>query len=44
VAAPIIQPEAPSFRSFGGVAVISASFSQKDAVALAAAARLGNGR
>ena len=34
----------PSFESFDGVAVLSGHFKQKEAMALAAAARLANGR
>jgi preprotein translocase subunit SecD len=44
VAAPTIQPANSEFESFGGVGVISADFTQKEAAALAGAARLARGR
>jgi preprotein translocase subunit SecD len=39
VAAPTVQPSDETFRSFGGVAVVSGAFTQKHAKAIAAAAR-----
>jgi len=44
VSAPTIQPNDETFTSFGGAAVISGSFTQKEASALAGAAQLANGR
>lgn len=44
VSAPVIQPDAPTFTSYGGTAVVSGAFSEKEAVALAAAIRSANGR
>jgi preprotein translocase subunit SecD len=44
VSAPTIQPDDERFTSFGGSAVISGSFEEKDAFALAGAVRLANGR
>jgi preprotein translocase subunit SecD len=44
VSAPTIQPNEAAFSSFEGTAVISGTFTRKEAVALAAAARLANGR
>jgi hypothetical protein len=41
VSAPTIEPSEQEFRSFEGVAVISASFTQRQALALAALARRG---
>jgi hypothetical protein len=43
VAAPTIEPDQASFASFDGRAVVSGSFTKKEAAALAAAAR-ANGR
>ena len=44
VSAPIIQPNDATFESFGGTAVISGSFTRKQAEALALVARPANGR
>jgi len=43
VAAPTIQPDTAKFESFGGVAVVSGRFTEKQAVALAALANAGRG-
>jgi preprotein translocase subunit SecD len=44
VAAPLIQPNDQEFASFDGTAVVSGAFTQKEARALAAAARLTKGQ
>jgi preprotein translocase subunit SecD len=44
LSAPTVQPNEVTFSSFGGTAVISGAFTQKQAKAIAAAARGANGR
>ena len=44
VSAPTIQPNDRKFSSFGGTAVVSGDFGEKEAAAIAAAIRAGTGR